>query len=140
MERILFNFSIQNIMKSTILFAIFIAAVSVKCDPIRVQGNTIGDIVTVTLNFNGVFSTVVDEEIVNTNVGLKSKGAVPALDANSEENLPEPSANQDAILAAEREAVPTAQIDAQNQPSVGDTQVEEQIQKAIEHLLRNLQK
>lgn len=125
-------------MKSIILFVLLIAAFSVKCDPIKVQGNTIGDIVTVTLNFNGVLSTVVDEENVNTKVGLNSKGTVPALDSNSEESLPETSDNEILTPPREHEAEPTSQ--AQDQPSVADTQVDEQIQKAIEHLLRNLQK
>lgn len=127
-------------MKSTILFALLMAAVSVRCNPIQVQGNNIGDIVTVSLNFNGVFSTVVDEENVNTDVGLKSGGAAPPSNTTFEGSPPEPSEKTNAFDAVEPEAAPYAQAVAHDLPSAGDAQVEEQIQRAIERLLRNLQK
>lgn len=130
-------------MKSTILFALLIGAVSVRCNPIQVQGNNIGDIVTVSLNFNGVLSAVVDEENVKTDVGLKSKGPAPAvlLDTTSQGSLPVPSDEENAILAAQPEAGPYSRPnDVQDQSTARDAQVEEQIQKAIGHLLRNLQK
>lgn len=61
-------------MKFFIVFALFVAAAN--CNPIQVENNNIGDIVTVEVNFNGVFSVVVDEENVDTNVGLSKVGGI----------------------------------------------------------------